>query len=55
MISDEAVLLRGVQKAIGECKALFAEVPVTELITPVKIAKTEKRKKGEDETSGENV
>jgi CRISPR-associated protein Csb1 len=49
-IPDEAVLLRGVQKAIGECKALFAEVPVTEVITPVKIVKG---KKGEGEVGGE--
>jgi CRISPR-associated protein Csb1 len=47
---DEAVLLRGVQKAIVECKALFAEVPVTEVITPVKIVKG---KKGEGEVGGE--
>ena len=49
-IPDEAVLLRSVQKAIGECKALFAEVPVTEVIAPVKVVKG---KKGEGEVGGE--
>ena len=44
---DEATLLAGVQTAIVECKALFADVPVTEVTTPVKIAKGEKGKKGE--------
>ncbi len=51
-IPDEAALLSGVQAAIGECKALFAEVPVTELVTPVKIVKG---KKGESETGGESM
>ena len=50
VIPDEGVLLRGVQKAIGECNALFAEVPVTEVTTPVKIVKG---KKGEGEVGGE--
>lgn len=50
VVPDEAVLLRGVQTAIAECKALFAEVPVTEVITPVKIVKG---KKGEGEVGGD--
>jgi CRISPR-associated protein Csb1 len=50
VIPDETVLLSGVQKAIVECKALFAEVPVTEVITPVKIIKG---KKGEGEMGGD--
>ena len=50
VVPDEAALLSGVQTAIAECKALFADVPVTEVITPVKIAKG---KKGEGEASGE--
>jgi CRISPR-associated protein Csb1 len=50
VVPDEAVLLSGVQTAIVECKALFAEVPVTEVITPVKIVKG---KKGEGEVAGE--
>ena len=49
-IPDEAVLLSGLQTAIVECKALFAEVPVTEVVTPVKIVKG---KKGEGEVGGE--
>ena len=50
VVPDEAALLNVVQTAIAECKALFAEVPVTEVITPVKIVKG---KKGEGEASGE--
>ena len=49
IVPDESVLLSAVQRSIGECKALFAEAPVTEVITPVKIVKG---KKGEDEASG---
>jgi CRISPR-associated protein Csb1 len=47
---DAIVLLSGVQSAIVECRALFAEPSVTELITPVKIVKG---KKGEGEVSGD--
>jgi CRISPR-associated protein Csb1 len=50
VIPDEAALLSGVQKAICDCKPLFADGPVTELTTPVKIVKG---KKGESEASGE--
>jgi len=50
VVPDEEVLLSGVQAAIVECKALFAAVPVTEVITPVKIVKG---KKGEGEVGGE--
>ena len=50
VVPDEAALLSGVQTAIVECKALFAAVPVWEVITPVKIVKG---KKGEGEVSGE--
>ena len=50
VVANEAVLLSGVRTAIVECKALFAEVPVTEVITPVKVVKG---KKGEGEASGE--
>lgn len=42
---DEAALLTMVQAGIAECKALFSDPPVTELITPVKIV----RKKEEDQ------
>jgi CRISPR-associated protein Csb1 len=49
VVPDEAVLLSDVQTAILECKALFAEAPVTEVITPVKIVKG---KKGESEAGG---
>ncbi len=52
VMPEEAALLSGVQTAIAECKALFADPPVTEIVTPVKIVK-EKGKKGEGETSGE--
>ncbi len=41
-VPGEAVLLSGVQAAIVACKALFAEAPVTEVITPVKIVKGKK-------------
>jgi CRISPR-associated protein Csb1 len=51
-IPDETELLHSVQKSIGECESLFAEPPVTELITPVKIVKG---KKGETEPSGETA
>jgi CRISPR-associated protein Csb1 len=50
VVPDEAVVLSGVQTAILKCKALFADVPVTEVITPVKIVKG---KKGEGEVGGE--
>lgn len=50
VVPDEAELLSGVQAAIVECKALFATVPVTEVITPVKIVKG---KRGEGEVAGE--
>jgi CRISPR-associated protein Csb1 len=50
VVPDEAALLNGVQTAIVECKGLFAAVPVTEVITPVKIVKG---KKGEGEVGGE--
>ncbi len=50
VVPDEAVLLSGVQTAIVECKALFAEVPVWEVITTVKIVKG---KKGEGEVGGD--
>jgi len=40
VVPDEAVLLSGARTAIVECKARVAEVPVTEVITPVKIVKT---------------
>ena len=46
---DEASLLSGVQIAVRECKALFADPPVTEVITPVKIVKG---KKGEADAAG---
>lgn len=49
-VPDEAVLLSGVQKAIVECRGLFAEVPVTEVKTPVKVVRG---KKGDGEASGE--
>ena len=49
MAPDEASLLSGVQKAVTECKALFADPPVTEVITPVKIVKG---KKGEADAAG---
>jgi CRISPR-associated protein Csb1 len=48
-LPDEKTLLSSVQKGIGECKALFAEGPVTELVTTVKIVKG---KKGDDEAAG---
>jgi CRISPR-associated protein Csb1 len=50
VVPDEAMLLSGVQTAIVECKALFAEAPVTEVITPVKIVKG---RKGEVEVGGD--
>jgi CRISPR-associated protein Csb1 len=54
MIPGEAELLSVVQAAIGECKALFAGVPVTEVETPVKVVKG-KKCEGESEASGEKV
>jgi CRISPR-associated protein Csb1 len=50
VVPDEAALLSSVQHSILECKALFAEAPVTELETPVKVVKG---KKGEPEAKGE--
>jgi CRISPR-associated protein Csb1 len=49
-LPDEAALLRGVKQAIGECRTLFAEGPVTELTTQVKIVKD---KKTENKANGE--
>jgi CRISPR-associated protein Csb1 len=51
VVPQEAELLAGVQQAIGECKALFADSP-TELVTPVKVVKG---KKGEEEAKGETA
>ena len=45
-------LLAEVQKGIGACKGLFAEPPVTEVATKVKVVKG-KGKKGEDEAAGD--
>jgi len=50
VVPGESVLLSGVQTAIVECKSLFADPPVTEVITPVKIVKG---KKSEGEVGGE--
>jgi hypothetical protein len=38
-VPDEETLLAAVQLGIKDCKALFADPAVTELDTPVKIAK----------------
>lgn len=44
VLPDEAELLADVKRLIAECKPLFADPPVTELVTPVKIKKKDKDK-----------
>jgi CRISPR-associated protein Csb1 len=48
-VPGEAELLAAVQKGITECKPLFAEPAVTELVTPVKEVK---KKAGEEQSEG---
>ncbi|HTS32083.1 MAG TPA: type I-U CRISPR-associated RAMP protein Csb1/Cas7u [Bryobacteraceae bacterium] len=50
-VPPEAVLLADLQNEISGCKALFAEPPVTELTTVVKVVKPAKGKKGEEESA----
>jgi CRISPR-associated protein Csb1 len=52
VVVDEAELLGSVQASIAECKWLFAEEPVTELTTVVKLVKG---KKADDEAGGVGV
>lgn len=46
-VPAENELLREVQALIGECRGLFADPPVTELKTPVKLAKKQEEKAAE--------
>jgi CRISPR-associated protein Csb1 len=52
VLADEPTLLKTVQQAIGECKELFPEKAVTELITVVKVVKG---KKGDEDASAAGV
>jgi CRISPR-associated protein Csb1 len=50
VMPDEGVLLCVVREEIAACKPLFADPPVTEVITPVKV-----KKDSDSRTSGETV